>query len=168
MRLKVHRWRRQYGPAHLPSVGTRRAFLDSSPLCWSSSLWRSIHPPRNACRGAAAAAPVLHPPASSASVQEQRAPGTGPSAQPEGEETRRRGRAAPVYRFCGLRLTSSSLHAWSMSLLGWPGVMPEWPLDQSYETAYAKIVPERLNVEQGTGPGAGSKAAGQKGDKVQY
>ena len=91
-----------------------------------------------------------------------------PGARPEEEGIRRRGRAAPVYRFCGLRLTSSSLHAWSMSLLGWPGVMPEWPLDQSYETAYAKIVPERLNVEQGTGPGAGSKAAGKSGDKVQY
>ncbi len=37
--------------------------------------------------------------------------------------------------------------------------MPEWPLDQSYDTAYAKIVPVRLKVVQGTGPGAGSNAA---------
>lgn len=36
--------------------------------------------------------------------------------------------------------------------------MPEWPLDQSYEMAYAKIVPVRLNVVHGTGPGTGSKA----------
>lgn len=47
-----------------------------------------------------------------------------------------------------------------MSLFGWPGVMPEWPLDQSYETAYAKIVPARLNAEHATGPGADSKAGG--------
>ena len=73
-----------------------------------------------------------------------------------------------AHRFCCLRFTSSSLHACSISLFGCPGVMPEWPLDQSYETAYAKIVPERLNVEQGTGPGAGSKAARKLGDKVQY
>lgn len=38
--------------------------------------------------------------------------------------------------------------------------MPEWPLDQSYETAYAKIVPARLNAEHATGPGADSKAGG--------
>ena len=36
--------------------------------------------------------------------------------------------------------------------------MPEWPLDQSYETAYAKMVPVRLKVVHGIGPGAGSKA----------
>ena len=105
MRLKVHRWRRQYGPAHLPSVGTRRAFLDSSPLCWSSSLWRSIHPPRNACRGAAAAAPVLHPPASSASVQEEEyAPGAGAR-----RTTRGRGHPATGARRAGLPLLRLAL-----------------------------------------------------------
>ena len=50
-----------------------------------------------------------------------------------------------------------------MSLFGCPGVMPEWPLDQSYETAYAKIVPERLNVVHGIGPGACSKAGDASG-----
>ena len=45
-----------------------------------------------------------------------------------------------------------------MSLFGCPGVMPEWPLDQSYETAYAKMVPVRLKVVHGIGPGAGSNA----------
>lgn len=84
---------------------------------------------------------------------------TGPRTRPEnGTEAHEK---APPHRFCGFRLTSSSLHAWSMSLLGCPGVMPEWPLDQSYETAYANIVPERLNVVHATGPGAGSNAAGE-------
>ena len=40
--------------------------------------------------------------------------------------------------------------------------MPEWPLDQSYETAYAKMVPVRLKVVHGIGPGAGSKAVNRK------
>lgn len=83
----------------------------------------------------------------------------------QGCGTRAAKRTAPVsrspsHRFEGLRFTSSSLHACSMSLFGWPGVMPEWPLDQSYETAYAKIVPARLNAEHATGPGADSKAGG--------
>jgi len=43
-----------------------------------------------------------------------------------------------------------------MILLGIPGVMPEWPLDQSYETAYAKMDPVRLNAVAQIGPGAGS------------
>jgi hypothetical protein len=37
-------------------------------------------------------------------------------------------------------------------------VIPLWPLDQSYETAYAKMVPLRLNVVALMGPGAASKA----------
>ena len=36
--------------------------------------------------------------------------------------------------------------------------MPECPLDQSYATAYAKIVPVRLKHVAAIGPGAGSKA----------
>lgn len=63
-----------------------------------------------------------------------------------------------IYRFAGLRFTSSSLHACNISLFGWPGVMPEWPFDQSYDTAYAKIVPVRLKHVVGMGPGAGSNA----------
>ena len=40
--------------------------------------------------------------------------------------------------------------------------MPEWPFDQSYETAYAKMLPVRLNAVDVIGPGAGSKAAKSK------
>jgi len=40
-----------------------------------------------------------------------------------------------VHRLGGRFLTSSSLHACNMILFGCPGVIPEWPLDQSYETA---------------------------------
>lgn len=47
-----------------------------------------------------------------------------------------------------------------MTLFGCPGVIPEWPFDQSYETAYAKIVPLRLKFVATIGPGAGSKAVG--------
>lgn len=36
--------------------------------------------------------------------------------------------------------------------------MPECPLDQSYDNAYAKIVPVWLNAVQEIGPGTGSKA----------
>jgi len=38
--------------------------------------------------------------------------------------------------------------------------MPECPFDQSYETAYAKMVPLRLKPVAEIGPGAGSKAYG--------
>ncbi len=38
------------------------------------------------------------------------------------------------YRF-GFLFTSSSLHACSIILLGWLGVIPEWPFDQSYDMA---------------------------------
>ena len=47
-----------------------------------------------------------------------------------------------------------------MSLLGCPGVLPEWPLLQSYEIAYAKMVPVLLNAVAEMGPGAASKAVG--------
>jgi len=43
-----------------------------------------------------------------------------------------------------------------MSLFGCPGVLPECPFDQSYDTAYAKIDPFRLNADEETGPGRGS------------
>jgi len=46
-----------------------------------------------------------------------------------------------------------------MILFGCPGVLPEWPFDQSYDIAYAKIEPLRLNADEGTGPGHGSNAA---------
>ena len=93
MRLKVHRWRRQYGPAHLPSVGTRRAFLDSSPLCWSSSLSGdpSIHRETHVGGCSSRAGP---PSPSVVRVSPRTVcatPGSGPGARPEGEETRRRG-----------------------------------------------------------------------------
>ena len=55
------------------------------------------------------------------------------------------------FRF--LFLTSSSLHRWSINLFGWPGTMPECPFDQSYETAYAKMLPVRLNAVVAIGPG---------------
>ena len=45
-----------------------------------------------------------------------------------------------------------------MILLGCPGVIPEWPLDQSYDMAYAKMLPLRLNAVAAMGPGDGSKA----------
>jgi hypothetical protein len=45
-----------------------------------------------------------------------------------------------------------------MSLFGCPGVLPECPFDQSYDTAYAKIDPVRLNADEETGPGRGSNA----------
>ena len=45
-----------------------------------------------------------------------------------------------------------------MSLFGCPGVLPECPFDQSYDTAYAKIDPLRLNADEETGPGRGSNA----------
>lgn len=61
--------------------------------------------------------------------------------------------------FFGRRFTSSSLHECSMILFGWPVTMPEWPFDQSYETAYAKMLPFRLNAVALIGPGAGSNAA---------
>lgn len=69
---------------------------------------------------------------------------------------------APSYQhyFLALFLTSSSLHACNMTLFGCPGVMPECPFDQSYETAYAKMVPLRLKPVAEIGPGAGSKAYG--------
>lgn len=55
-------------------------------------------------------------------------------------------------------MTSSSLHACSISLFGCPCVIPEYPLDQSYDMAYAKIVPVRLKVVAEIGPGAVSRA----------
>src|SRR5882762_4632977 len=66
------------------------------------------------------------------------------------------------HRFCCRFLTSSSFVACSMILFGCPGVLPECPFDQSYETAYAKIVPVRLNAEAETGPGHCSKAVAHK------
>jgi hypothetical protein len=36
--------------------------------------------------------------------------------------------------------------------------MPEWPLDQSYDTAYAKMLPLRLKAVVEMGPGWASKA----------
>lgn len=62
------------------------------------------------------------------------------------------------YFLGGRFLTSSSLHACSMILFGIPGVMPECPFDQSYETPYAKIDPVRLNAVATIGPDAASKA----------
>lgn len=47
-----------------------------------------------------------------------------------------------------------------MTLLGKPGVMPECPFDQSYEMAYAKMLPLRLKVVVEMGPAAASKAKG--------
>jgi len=43
-----------------------------------------------------------------------------------------------------------------MILFGCPGVLPEWPFDQSYDIVYAKIVPLRLNADEEIGPGHGS------------
>lgn len=40
-----------------------------------------------------------------------------------------------MVHFRGLFLTSSSLHACNINLFGCPGVIPEWPFDQSYEIA---------------------------------
>jgi hypothetical protein len=65
---------------------------------------------------------------------------------------------AAHYRFVARFFTSSSLIGCNMILLGCPGVLPEWPFDQSYEIAYAKIDPLRLNADEGTGPGHGSNA----------
>jgi hypothetical protein len=62
------------------------------------------------------------------------------------------------YRFCVRFFTSSSLTGCNMSLFGCPGVLPECPFDQSYDTAYAKIDPFRLNADEETGPGRGSNA----------
>lgn len=62
------------------------------------------------------------------------------------------------YRFCARFFTSSSLTGCNMSLFGCPGVLPECPFDQSYDTAYAKIDPFRLNADEETGPGRGSNA----------
>ena len=50
-----------------------------------------------------------------------------------------------------LFIISSSLHANNMSLFGCPGVIPEWPLCQSYDTAYANMLPLRLNAVVETG-----------------
>ena len=44
--------------------------------------------------------------------------------------------------------------------------MPEWPLDQSYEIAYAKMVPVRLKHVAVIGPGAGSNAAKKKNHDI--
>jgi len=60
--------------------------------------------------------------------------------------------------FLALFLTSSSLHACNISLFVIPGDIPECPLDQSYETAYANTVPLRLNAVVVIGAGTGSKA----------
>ena len=62
------------------------------------------------------------------------------------------------YRFCVRFFTSSSLTGCNMSLFGCPGVLPECPFDQSYDTEYAKIDPFRLNADEETGPGRGSNA----------
>lgn len=62
------------------------------------------------------------------------------------------------YRFCVRFFTSSSLTGCNMSLFGCPGALPECPFDQSYDTAYAKIDPLRLNADEETGPGRGSNA----------
>ena len=53
-----------------------------------------------------------------------------------------------------------------MSLFGCPGVLPECPFDQSYDTAYAKIDPFRLNADEETGPGRGSNAVTTINKKV--
>jgi hypothetical protein len=45
-----------------------------------------------------------------------------------------------------------------MILLGCPGVIPECPFDQSYDTAYAKILPLRLKAVAAIGPGEESNA----------
>jgi hypothetical protein len=63
-----------------------------------------------------------------------------------------------VYCFLALFLTSSSLHACNISLFAIPGVIPECPLDQSYETAYANTVPFRLNAVVEIGAGTVSNA----------
>ena len=70
----------------------------------------------------------------------------------------REARSPSTFQRFALFLTSSSLHAWSMILLGWFVVIPVWPFDQSYETAYAKIEPFRLKAVVEIGPGTGSKA----------
>jgi hypothetical protein len=62
------------------------------------------------------------------------------------------------YRFCVHFFTPSSLTRCNMSLFGCPGVLPECPFNQSYDTAYAKIDPFRLNADEETGPGHGSNA----------
>jgi hypothetical protein len=55
--------------------------------------------------------------------------------QDRGDEKLRKSDATegnvPLYFLAGLFLTSSSLQECSMILFGAPGVMPEWPLDQS-------------------------------------
>jgi hypothetical protein len=71
------------------------------------------------------------------------------------------------HRFEALFFTSSSLQAWSMILFGCPGVMPECPFDQSYDTAYAKMLPCRENPVAEMGPGAGSKAAKQDSQSLE-
>lgn len=60
--------------------------------------------------------------------------------------------------FFGFFLISSSLSACNMILLTLLGTAPEWPFDQSYETAYAKMLPVLLNAVQVIGPGAASNA----------
>jgi hypothetical protein len=68
------------------------------------------------------------------------------------------GAAVDHHRFCVRFFTSSSLTGCNMILFGCPGVLPEWPFDQSYDIAYAKIVPLRLNADEEIGPGHGSNA----------
>ena len=64
------------------------------------------------------------------------------------------GRGEEVYRLAGRFFTSSSLQACNIILFGCPAVIPAYPFDQSYETAYAKIEPFRLNAVALIGPGA--------------
>ena len=45
-----------------------------------------------------------------------------------------------------------------MILFGWLGTIPACPFDQSYETAYAKMLPVRLNAVAVIGPGDWSNA----------
>lgn len=61
-------------------------------------------------------------------------------------------------RTAGLLRTSSSLHACSMILFGWSGVMPLCPFDQSYATAYANSAPVRLKAVAVIEPGCMSSA----------
>ena len=63
-----------------------------------------------------------------------------------------------IYVFRGLFFTSSSLHACNKSFVCVSGAIPEWPLCQSYDTAYANMVPLRLKDPVVIGLGAGSKA----------
>jgi hypothetical protein len=70
------------------------------------------------------------------------------------------------YFLAGLFLTSSSLQACNIILFGCPGVIPEWPLDQSYETAYAKMEPLRLKAVAAIGPGEESNAGKYVGRSV--